>query len=147
MKSLLTEEGFTDCTNRLNRIKASSQPAWGKMSAGQMATHCQKPLRIALGETDFGLKRNIIAQLFFKRLMYNDKAWPKGMSTPKAFKVEDFKDFEKEKTLLLDLIQRIYERRNKEHWPKHPVFGSFTRQQIGMMQYKHLDHHLRQFNV
>ena len=37
--------------------------------------------------------------------------------------------------------------KDKKEWDPHPVFGSFTPEQWGQMQYKHLDHHLRQFNV
>lgn len=29
----------------------------------------------------------------------------------------------------------------------HPMFGSFTSEQWGKSIYKHIDHHLKQFNV
>ncbi|MDZ7606591.1 MAG: DUF1569 domain-containing protein [Cyclobacteriaceae bacterium] len=29
----------------------------------------------------------------------------------------------------------------------HPFFGKMSREQIGQLSYKHLDHHLRQFNA
>ena len=34
-----------------------------------------------------------------------------------------------------------------EIWNPHPMFGKFTMEQWGKMEYKHLDHHLRQFGV
>ena len=35
----------------------------------------------------------------------------------------------------------------EKKWNPHPIFGAFTHQQWGQLQYKHLDHHLRQFGV
>ena len=29
----------------------------------------------------------------------------------------------------------------------HAFFGKMTKEQVGIMTYKHTDHHLRQFNV
>jgi len=29
----------------------------------------------------------------------------------------------------------------------HPFFGKLTKEQAGYMAYKHIDHHLRQFNA
>ena len=32
-------------------------------------------------------------------------------------------------------------------WPDHPEFGKLSRRAWGVLIYKHLDHHLRQFSV
>ncbi|NND11366.1 MAG: DUF1569 domain-containing protein, partial [Flavobacteriaceae bacterium] len=37
--------------------------------------------------------------------------------------------------------------RDKAEWEPHPSFGYYTKDQWGKTQYKHLDHHLRQFGV
>lgn len=147
MQNLFKEAPFREVLARLEKIDASSNPQWGKMNAPQMMNHCQKPLLIALGKTDFGLKKNLLARWFFKKQMYNDRPWPKGMKTPESFKVEEQKDFSEEKDRLTGLIQELYALRDQEHWPEHPVFGRFTKEQLGKMQFKHLDHHLRQFGV
>jgi len=36
---------------------------------------------------------------------------------------------------------------SRETWYPHPSFGEFTKEQWGQLEYKHLDHHLRQFGV
>ncbi len=38
-------------------------------------------------------------------------------------------------------------KKDQSEWPLHPVFGKFTKEQYGKMNYKHLDHHLTQFGV
>ena len=37
--------------------------------------------------------------------------------------------------------------RDREDWPAHPFFGRLSRRSWGVLGYKHLDHHLRQFGV
>ncbi len=36
---------------------------------------------------------------------------------------------------------------SRDMWHPHPAFGPFTKEQWGQLQYKHLDHHLKQFGV
>lgn len=84
---------------------------------------------------------------FFKKSLYNDKPWKQNLPTAKSFKVEEDKDFATEKEVLISLIRDFYQEKDKKEWDPHPAFGSFTPEQWGQMQYKHLDHHLRQFGV
>ena len=79
--------------------------------------------------------------------MYNEKLWKKNMPTTRQFKVEDEMDFAKEKKALLGLINDFYATRDLKERKSHPAFGHFTYEQWGQMQYKHLDHHLRQFGA
>ncbi len=146
MKSLFDESTSQEIQNRINNISESTNPAWGKMNASQMLYHCQFPLKIVLQKEHPELKPNFLAKLFFKKAMYNDKPWKRNLPTHSKLKVVDQKEFEKEKQELLNLIKEFSEQRNKQEWAPHPMFGKFTREQWGKMQYKHLDHHLQQFN-
>ena len=82
-----------------------------------------------------------------KPMMYNDKLWRQNVPTGKEFIIDYEVDFNQEKTNLLSMINQFHERKNQETWNPHPIFGSFKKEQWGKMQYKHLDHHLRQFGV
>ncbi|MFC7358093.1 DUF1569 domain-containing protein [Jejudonia soesokkakensis] len=149
MKSLFTTEAYSEIKNRLNSMSETSQRQWGKMTAGQMAHHCQKAFLVPLEKTT-PKKPPLFMRLmipFFKKSLYNDKPWKKGMPTPKEFQVRDDRDFEKERERLLSLIDEFHQKGEAHNWPKHPAFGEFTTQQWGQMEYKHLDHHLRQFGV
>lgn len=77
--------------------------------------------------------------------MYNDKPWRKNMPTPKRFQVTEQKDFNTEKQELINLIKELHTHKDKANWQAHPVFGDFTKDQWGKLQYKHLNHHLSQF--
>ncbi len=147
MKSLFEEAAKAEIQDRIEQLSDTRNPTWGKMNASQMLHHCQFPLKVALKKEHPSMKPNFLAKLFFKKSMYNDKPWKKNLPTLSKFKVPDQKNFNTEKEALLTLIQEFSEKKNVTSWDPHPMFGTFTGEQWGKMQYKHLDHHLRQFNV
>lgn len=150
MKSLFNSEAHEEILARINQLSESSERQWGKMEVGQMLHHCQFPLKISLGRYNPNNKPNFMLKLigkFFKKSLYNDKPWRKGLPTAKGLKVVVDKNLDEEKKVLIDLINDFHQEKNKKEWDPHPVFGTFTPEQWGQMQYKHLDHHLRQFGV
>ncbi|MEZ4875827.1 MAG: DUF1569 domain-containing protein [Flavobacteriaceae bacterium] len=146
MKSLLEPDGYQDIKQRLAALNENSARQWGKMTHAQMLHHCQFPLKIAIKNERVKPKFNPLIFLF-KKMMYNDKPWRKGLPTAPQLKVTEDKDFQKEKAILEQLVDEFHQLDNREVWNPHPLFGKFTKEQYGQMEYKHLDHHLRQFGV
>jgi len=147
MKSLFNPEAHKEIMGRLDQLESTTQAKWGKMTVGQMLWHCQGPFNIMLEKHDYNLKPNWLAKVFFKKSLYSDKPWRKGLPTAKFLKAKDTKDFSIEKPKLVALINETFDNREKEAWNPHPGFGYFTNDQWGKLQYKHMDHHLRQFGV
>ncbi len=147
MKSLLEENGYQEIIDRLEKVNADSNRLWGKMSPAQMAWHCQYPLKLAIKNEDKGVRGNPLIRWFFKKSLYNDKPWRKNLPTAPFLVAKEEKDFDKEMGTLKELVKEFYAVRNRENWNPHPMFGSFTPEQWGQLEYKHLDHHLRQFGV
>ncbi|MCK0160653.1 DUF1569 domain-containing protein [Allomuricauda sp. F6463D] len=150
MKSLFNNEAHEEIISRINKLSDASEGQWGKMKVAQMLHHCQYPLKISLGRYNPDNKPNPmlkLAGIFFKKSLYNDKPWRHGLPTAKGLIVVDEKIFTEEKEVLIDLTNDFHLEKNRKSWDPHPVFGSFTHEQWGQMQYKHLDHHLRQFGV
>lgn len=147
MKNLFDQDTFEELNTRINNLSEEAIPIWGKMEVAQMLNHCQAPLNILLDRNNYNLKSNWIAKTFFKKSMYSDKPWAKNLPTVPAFKVVEPKEFEKEKESLLNLVEDAHNQKYSKKIKPHPVFGEFTKEQWGKMQYKHLDHHLRQFGV
>ncbi len=149
MKSLFETQSHNEIIERINQLDKSTKPQWGKMKVGQILYHCQFPLNLALGRYEMEKPNPVMKLLFksFKKSMYNDKLWKHSLPTPSPFKVEVEKGFDQEKEKLTSLINDFHREKNKKSWEPHPAFGSFTHEQWGQMQYKHLDHHLRQFGV
>jgi len=145
MKSLFETESLSEINTRLEALSENSQRQWGKMSPGQMAKHCQGPFHIMLGTNDYGMKPNWLAKLFFKKMLYNDTPFRKNLPTAKFLKETEPRDLATEKEKLKVLLNDFEAQRDRTDWQPHPGFGTFTKQQWGQMQYKHLDHHLKQF--
>ncbi|RDK89255.1 DUF1569 domain-containing protein [Marinirhabdus gelatinilytica] len=147
MKSLFENNAFEEIKSRLNALTQDNEKQWGKMSHAQMLHHCQLPLNVLMEKRDYNLKPNWFAKVFFKKAMYSDKPWKKNLPTMPQFKEKEPRDFNGEKEKLQSLLNEFDKKRNQDSWPDHPSFGKFTKEQWGKMQYKHLDHHLRQFNA
>jgi hypothetical protein len=149
MQSLFNEQAYAEILERLDSLSPESQPQWGKMDVAQMLAHCSEPLKVPLEKLTLAKPNPVMRFLFsfFKKSLYDDKPWKQGLPTSKEFKIVDQRDFENEKQALKSLIQEFYAERNKTEWPPHPFCGHFTTEQWGKMQYKHLDHHFRQFGV
>ncbi|GGI58299.1 DUF1569 domain-containing protein [Winogradskyella haliclonae] len=147
MKSFFENGVYNEISTRINNLNEDTKAQWGKMNPGQMLYHCQMPLNIILEKEDYGVKPNWLVNLLFKKSMYSDKLWRKNMPTAPGFKITDDKNFETEKTEIMTLINELNAQREREDWQPHPAFGKLTKDQWGKMQYKHLDHHLRQFGV
>jgi Protein of unknown function (DUF1569) len=133
--------------NRINKLTPQSQKQWGKMDVAQMLCHVQAPISVAFGNSTVKgswLMRQILP--LFKSMLYNEKPWKQGLPTDKTFVMTGtVKDFDKEKSQLLDMIGRFTEANMINE--KHPVFGKLTKEQWSKATWKHLDHHLKQFGV
>ena len=149
MESLFEREGYQMIQDRLAQLKPDQRAEWGKMDVAQMLHHCQKAFEIPLGISTIKPPGGLMKLAFklFKKTLYNDKPWGKGMRTAPEFVVKESKDFESERSKLLDLAAQFHEKGKTYNWPIHPAFGELTPDQWGKMQFKHLDHHLRQFGV
>ena len=147
MKSFFEEGVYDELSSRLNNLNKDTVATWGKMNVGQMLHHCQMPLNIILEKEDYGVKPNWLINLLFKKTMYSDKLWRKNLPTAKGFAIRDERDFETEKQAISNLIDELNTQRNRNDWNPHPAFGKMTKEQWGKMQYKHLDHHFRQFGI
>lgn len=149
MKTLFDKNTLEEIQNRLQKLTPETKAKWGKMSINQMLAHCQEPILVSLGEKTLKKPNFLMKMIYsrFKKSLYDDIPWKQGLPTAPAYRVFETKNFETERSQLLELIHKIYLSKNKTHWPEHPIFGQYTGEQIGKMQYKHLNHHFRQFGV
>ena len=146
MKSLFEETTYHQTLSRIEALNENSERQWGKMTAGQMAWHCQFPISIGIKNPNKGTG-NLFVRLFFKKQMYNDTPFRKNLPTAPNLKAKEEKDLPSEKAILRQLVTNFYDCKTRKDWNPHPLFGRFTHEQWGKMEYKHLDHHLTQFGV
>ena len=147
MKSLFDSAACAEILERLTKLEEGIHPKWGRMSVGQMAWHCQVPLRVGIENKVSRKKSNPLIRLLFRKSMYSDKPWRKNLPTSPLAKATDPKELHTELPVLRQLVKEFHTLKDRKDWNPHPIFGALTPEQWGQMQYKHLDHHLTQFGV
>lgn len=149
MKNLFQPEVLEEIQQRIEKLQPNSKRLWGKMEVAQMLAHCTAAIEVAVGEK-FPPRMFIgrILAPFLKPVLTNEKPFKKNTPTDKSFLVIDQRNFEKEKSRLLELINRFSTGGpGKVTSHPHSFFGKLTPIQWSTGMYKHLDHHLRQFGV
>ena len=139
-----------DIRSRLARLRPDAAAQWGTMTVSQAVAHMSAALEMARG--DDRPPRMFAGRLFgrlVKRLVIRDDS-PLKRNTPTAptLVVKGDRNFERERQRLDALIQRFSEG-NEAACTTHPhtFFGPMTPRDWAVLQYKHLDHHLRQFGA
>jgi len=148
MKNIFEATIKDEIINRLNQLTVDSKRNWGKMTVTQMLAHLTRSIKIANGETK--MKRAFLGRILsplVKSLYYNDKPYPKNIKMGIEAYIPDESLFEEEKNKLTAIIQAFSGGGPAECTSHpHPFFGYLTPNQWGQAVYKHLDHHLRQFD-
>ncbi|HEU4496349.1 MAG TPA: DUF1569 domain-containing protein, partial [Flavobacterium sp.] len=148
MNSIFDHEGNRKLIDRIHTLTPISLNEWGTMNVSQMLVHCQMPIKVAFGE--LYLKGGIIAFLFgkaAKKQMLREAPFKKNLPTAKEFTVKGHPDFEESKKILIQMIEKFKEGPAVIKNKKHPFFGNLTDAEWDHMQWKHLDHHLKQFGA
>lgn len=147
MKTIFDKQTRDNLINRVDSLNDNSTIQWGKMNVYQMLKHCILCEEMYLGKTLY--KRTFIGFLLgriaLNQLMKYDKPKKRNSPTKQEFIItEETGDFLEDKTKWISLINEYedYSNRNFVHW----FFGKMTSEQVGISVYKHIDHHLRQFN-
>lgn len=149
MENLYNLNDVINIHNRINDLTPASERAWGKMRADQMLAHCAEALRSANDETH--PPRMLIGRIigpFLKKRFLGPNPLPRNLNTDKNLIIAGQRDFNKERIRLKQQIDKFYTR-GEEGCTKHPhfFFGVLTPQEWSIGMWKHLDHHLRQFNM
>ncbi|MEJ7914329.1 MAG: DUF1569 domain-containing protein [Chitinophagaceae bacterium] len=135
---------------RINKLKPESQPHWGKMNASQMLAHCNVTYEMAFENKHPkpNIFMGIILKLFVKKIVTSETPYKRNSQTAPAFKITDSRDFESEKSRLINYINKA-QQLGETHFDNRPSlsFGPLNKSEWNNMFYKHLDHHLTQFGV
>lgn len=150
MKNVFNPNDVTEIIGRINKLTPASQGLWGKMTVGQMLAHlCVSYEMIYENKHP---KPNTLMRLLLKLLVkkgvVNEVPYKHSIRTAPAFIITDEKDFEKEKTRLVNYLHRTLELGENYFDNKESLsFGHLTKTEWNNMLSKHLDHHLSQFGV
>ncbi|HJW15878.1 MAG TPA: DUF1569 domain-containing protein [Flavisolibacter sp.] len=145
MKSVFDQETRDELISRINSLDENSTAKWGKMNVYQMIKHCTLWEEMLLGKKQY--HQSLLGRLFGKialKNMLKDEPIKPNLPTVPSFKITGNGDVATAKAAWIALIAEHGKQKNAGF--VHPFFGKLTAEQAGSIAYKHIDHHLRQFN-
>lgn len=149
MKSLFNQKDVSEILERIGKLAPNSQRQWGKMNVSQMLAHCNVSMETAMG-VNF-IKRVFIGRIIgtlMKSKVLSEKPFGRNSPTDKSYIFPADLEFEAEKSKAIASIKKFHEGGpSKCTTHPHPFFGKFTPEEWAVFEWKHLDHHLRQFGV
>ena len=146
MKTITDQSTRDELISRINSLTQNSAAQWGKMNVSQMIKHCSQWDEMAQGKKKY--RQSFIGKLFGKMAlkgMMNDEPLKRNMPTVPSFKIKDDASFAEEKEKWIRLLSE-YKNLSGDGF-MHPFFGPLTKEDTGVMVYKHADHHLKQFGA
>ncbi len=149
MESVFDAQDNQKLVSRIEKLTPIMLSEWGTMTVSQMMEHCQQPIKVAYGTCN--LKSNWMSFLFgkmMKKKLLESKPFAHNMPTVKEFKILHEPDFDTAKKELIILVTTFTKDGHASiKNTKHPFFGEMTMEEWDILQWKHLDHHLKQFGV
>lgn len=150
MPSVFDATDVATLVQRINHLTPTTTPKWGKMSVDQMLTHCCVSYDMVYTDRypPVGAFKRWILTQFVKSAVVGPKPYAKSTPTAPEFKIVDHRDFEAERTRLVDYVHRVQQEGAKAYEGRPSrSFGPLTAAEWNTLYYKHLDHHLTQFGV
>lgn len=150
MKSIFEPETVTELNDRIGRLTPEAERRWGKMTPSQMMEHTARVLEMATSE-DQPIKQMFMGKALswiFRKDFVGEKPFGKNAPTGADYKITDEPALDQTRERLKELIQKFHTLGpDALDGNVHPFFGKLTGTEWGVTQYKHVDHHLRQFGV
>lgn len=148
MKNIFDSNDNNELIARIEKLNPETLQLWGKMNVIQMMKHC-----IAVIDVTFGLKE--IKMNFFMRMLgrlmkksiLNAPKFKKNSPTAPEFIFKDDYGFETTKAELINKTKEFQKGIEVIKIKVHPFWGKLSQEDWNNLQYKHLDHHLKQFGV
>jgi hypothetical protein len=148
MASLFDARSREAILGRISRLSPDRAPLWGRFSAPEMVCHVSAGLRQGLGELQAGSPSGPMSHAPLNWLVIHVLPWPKGKAqSPPEFLTTRPTAWSDDVARLRELIRRFADRGPSADWPASRAFGRISGRSWGVLQYRHLDHHLRQFGA
>jgi hypothetical protein len=138
----------------LRQVQAAQAPLWGKMNARQMVEHLLDFFQVSTGKLHFPLVSPAEHLPKLRAFLLSDKPFRENTKAPASVLGEDplplrFETLEEALGELEAELQYFFQlyADEPEFTTTHPVFGDLNFEDWVRLHYKHVTHHLRQFNL
>jgi len=147
MKSIWQEEARRELSARVGALAWDRPAAWGKFTAPKMVCHLADSLKMAMGDLKVARKTLPIRYPPLKQLIIYLAPFPKSAPTAPELLAREPREWANDIADVQALLARAATARSTDAWPEHPAFGRLSMRAWGVLIYRHMDHHLRQFGA
>ncbi len=146
IQTLLNEDDRVALVERLRRLHPQAKAAWGSLDAPRMLCHVADQMRVALGDLDSVPRHSFLTRTLVKLVVVHTRLEPpRGkIQTAPEMLISKPGAWESDLASCEQLAARVGAGGARA---THPTFGPLTAEEWGKLCWKHLDHHLRQFDV
>ena len=129
---------------RLRRLTPVTQPAWGTLTAPRMLCHLADQMRVALGDLSAADRSTLLTRTLMRWMIIHTgiQAPPGKVQTLPEMLTTAPGDWAADLAQCESLVERAA---TATVFAPHPAFGALSRSEWGVLTWKHVDHHLRQF--
>lgn len=136
----------------INQLAVAKQPHWGKMSAQQMLEHLNDFYEISIQKWVFELAVPEAHLPKYKAFLYSPQPFRENTKAPKTvlgdhplpLRTASLDAAKAQLQLTVEEFFHFFETQPNKT-TTHPVFGSLHFEEWVLLHYKHVSHHLRQF--
>ena len=147
MKSIWQDETRRELSDRVGAVAWDRRAEWGKFSAPKMVCHLADSLKMAMGDLKVPAKRLPFRYPPLKQFIIYLAPFPRSAPTAPELLVRAPREWANDIADVQDLLARAGSARTTATWPEHPAFGKLSKRAWGVLIYRHMDHHLRQFGA
>lgn len=147
MPSLYEPARRQELLDRVGRLQPDRPPKWGRFTAPKMVNHLIESMRMARGEIT-PRSRTLPLTFILRPLLIHARwlPWPKSSPTAPELLTRVPASWEADVATLHDLLATHPAHAEGEQVRTHPAFGQMSSRDWGALIYRHVDHHLTQFD-
>jgi hypothetical protein len=142
------------CLPLFTGLPADMVGKWGMMNAQQMVEHLTILFDVSTGKIQFDLVTPVEQLPRFKEFLLSDKTFRENTKAPVSVIAEEplslqYASMHEALEMLTAAIENFenYFKEDAEKQTMHPVFGELNYEDWVLLHYKHVTHHMRQFDL
>ena len=149
MKTLFEATAYQEILRRLDSLHANSPRQWGKMTVSQMLEHTARVLEMAAGTKP--RKQIALGKLIswaFRKGFVGPDPFARNRPTGPDYVITHEPELDQARDRVKSTLAVFHNLGEAGcDGNVHGFFGKLNGREWGITQYKHLDHHLRQFGA
>lgn len=147
MKSVWDAAVHAELLARTAALRPETPPQWGRLTCARMLVHVTDALAMYMGNVPAAGKWTPLRYAPLKQAFIYVLPIPRNVPTAPELLSRAPGSWEEEQERFTRTLADFCGHRLRAEWPQHPIFGRLTPRAIGVLAYKHTDHHLRQFGA